>query len=57
MNVRLNKVLNHEATTNTIEVIVSIYNYASLNSNYNSTEINGHVLLRGKWLENKLSST
>ena len=43
MNARVNQLLNHEETKSTIEVIVSIYNYASVTTKYNLTSINSHV--------------
>ena len=46
MNARVNKLLSHEATKSTIEVIVSIYNYASVITKYNLTSINFHMLSR-----------
>ena len=46
MNARVNKLLNHEKTKSTIEVIVSIYNYACVTIQYNLTSINSHVPLR-----------
>ena len=46
MNARVNKLLNHEATKSTIEVIVSICNYACVTNKYNLTSINFHIPLR-----------
>ena len=43
MNATVNKLLNHEATKSTIEVIVNICNYASVTTKYNLTSINSFV--------------